>query len=507
MIALITSTSLIVSVLSGAPAIDKILPDPLPRGSSAQITGTGFVAGATTVTIDDVTQTVAFADATQVIFTVTGDAPLGPGTLTVTAGGESDTAAVVVVPPAPVIGTVTPDDALVLGQLATVQGEGLVTVASVELDGEDCIITEQAPHVLVFRVPFLPSLIGQATLTLTSPSGSDATSVDVVAPAPQIDAIAPNPAKASTLVTVRGTIVPLAPKVEIGAVTIPLLTAEDDKLVVYLPAAIEAGPHDLVVTAAAIRSDPAGPLFVQAADDLAPVVRAVYPARVAVGQAFWVIGDHLDGVTTALPGLDVPTCDRRSCRIGTSGLEPGLPFTAAVDGPHGASVFQAEIVDEEPDVAVVTRIEPSPAIRGESLAIYADNAVAVRSVIIGGQAQTIDFFDAEKVVVTVHEQTPLGSQTLFVASNVGSQPFAATVLDPLPQADPGPEAEPAVEATPEADASGEDDTSVVEKPKGGDDGCGCAGGPTSSPGVVLALAWLALMSLRARVSRRRGSSR
>ncbi|MFO0748622.1 MAG: IPT/TIG domain-containing protein [Myxococcota bacterium] len=475
MSAILACSSLVLSLFSGAPQIDKVTPEPLPQGASVQIEGSGFIAAGTTVTVGTTDQQVVFSDATHVIFTVLPATPLGAATLTVTAGGESATKAVEVVPPAPRIDSVTPTS-LTLGELATVQGASLDTVTQVELDGVECDISEQTAFVLVFRVPFDASLLGESLLSLTSASGADTATLSVVAPPPVIDSIAPNPSPASSLVTVRGTILLLAPEAELGGEVAPIVTAVPNELLVWLPPTLAPGPHDLVVTAGALASDLAGPLFVTPADEKAPVVRAVYPARVAAGASFWVIGDHLDQVTRALPGLTLATCDRHACRIATNGLAAGLPFNAAVDGPHGASVFKAELVDEVAAPVTVTRIEPSPAIRGQSLSIYGANVVAVRSVLLGGQAQTIDFFDAEKVVVTVHEQTPLGSQTLFLASNVGSDPFPVTVLDPLPNADASPESvEPGPDAPPESapETSGAE---VTEPTRKKDDGCGAGGG-------------------------------
>lgn len=510
MIALLTHASLVFGLLGQAPSIDRVEPAPLPRGASAQIVGAGFAAGGTAVAIDDVAQVVAFVDATHVIFTVASDAPLGAATLKVTVAGESATTAVEVVTPAPSIDDVSPEP-VVLGGLATVQGSALDTVTSVTLDGAPCEVTEHTAIVLVFRVPFDATLLGSSLLSVTSPSGTDAATVDVIAPPPVIDAITPNPARASTLVTVRGTILPLAPAVAVGGIEAPIVTAASDRLVIWLPPELAAGPHEVTVTAASLASAPAGPLFVQAADAKAPRVTAVYPARVAAGGTLWIIGEDLDGVTSVVPALSIVQCQRRACRLSTEGLEAGLPFTAAVDGPRGAAVFGVEVTGEAPEVATVARIEPSPAIRGQSLAIYGTRIVTVRSVILGGRAQTIDFFDAEKVVVTVDEDTPLGAQTLFLATNVGSEPFPATVLDPLPGveedaavevAEPGPEA--AAEAV--AEPIGAD----VEAPvKRADDGCGGGGrGEAGGLGGALALALVALAVARApdRVTCRRGPS-
>ena len=107
MIGLIVLTA---ACVTGAPAIEEIAPGTsLPIGALVEVTGTGFVQGQTAVAIGAVTQNVVFGDATHVRFTVAPVTPLGPSTLTITVGGESDTLAVEVIPPGPRIDTIDPE--------------------------------------------------------------------------------------------------------------------------------------------------------------------------------------------------------------------------------------------------------------------------------------------------------------------------------------------------------------------------------------------------------------
>jgi len=478
-------TPLVLALCTGAPTITDITPTPLPRGAQVEVSGAGFVPGDTTVSIGEVVQSVVAVDATHVRFAVATDTPLGPGTLTITAASEATSSDVVVVPPAPRITSVSPSPA-VLGALVTVQGTGLATVTTATLDDLPCTITNQVATLLELRVPFEPALLGPSIqLLLTSPSGRDGTTLAITPPVPTIDTLTPNPVHASALLTVRGSILVQAPTVRVGGVDAAIVEAHPNELVVWVPPTVALGAASVVVRAAGKDSLPVS-LVVQEADPLAPIVRAVYPSRVAAGGHAWVIGDHLDAIARALPvgTITLAPCERRVCRVATDGLAAGPPFVVALDGPHGAATFPAELVAEAPSPLSITRVEPSPARRGEPLSIYATHASAVQAVVIGGQVQTIDFFDEQHIVVTVHEQTPLGAETLFVTSNVGSEPFAVSVLDPVTSADAGPEVSP------------DDGAEVVEPTKKpADDGCAGGGG-----GLVVAA--LALASARRSPSRR-----
>ena len=53
-----------------APSIISVDQDPIPLGALVTVTGTDFVQGATTVTLNNVEQTVVFTQPNKVIFTV-----------------------------------------------------------------------------------------------------------------------------------------------------------------------------------------------------------------------------------------------------------------------------------------------------------------------------------------------------------------------------------------------------------------------------------------------------
>ncbi len=490
---MMTLVAVLGALAVGAPEIVEVVPAPLPLAATAEVSGSGFVAGATSVKIAEVAQRVILVEPERLRFLVALDTPLGPQTLTVTAQGESGgvvTSAVLVVPAVPQIQNVEPAT-LVLGGLGTVIGEGLATVTEVTLDGVVCEVSEQTDAVLVFAVPFQPELLGTVTLVLDSPSGEAHDEVVIAAPRPEIDALMPNPVRAGSLVTVRGRIAPIAPRVEIAAVEVPIVGVADGpsetvEITVWVPTTMAPRPYDVVVTSGGQSSLPAGPLQVDHPSAKAPEVSGIYPIRVAAGGAVWVAGQHLDGVEAAVGGLEVVSCEKRACRLTTAGLAIGQAVGALV-GDEGAGVVQLEVIDEAPVVPVITGVEPSPAIRGEALAIVGRDLAGVRSVVLGGVAQSIVFVDADRVEVTVGADTPLGAEPLFVSGNAGSEALLVTVLDPLPLAEGGPEV---VESGGEAEGA-EVGEEVIEGvgSGGGDEGC-AGGGAGSGSGLLVVIGGL-----------------
>lgn len=483
----------VASMLVGAPEIAQITPSPLPVGGTAELIGSGFVSP--TLKIGEVVQRVTVLEATSLRFIVADATPLGAQILTlITPDGEA-TLAVEVVPPAPKIERIEPAT-LVLGGIGNVIGSGLETVDEVLLDGLPCRISEAAEAVLAFEVPFAAELLGSAVLTVRSPSGSAADDVVVVAPPPEIDALTPNPVAAGSLVTIRGRIAALSTVVTIAAVEVPLVASvplEDgtQALSVWVPTTLAPKPYDVVVITAQTPSSPAGPLVVTPASIVAPEVTGVYPARVAKDGSVWVAGVNMERIARVVGADGGVVCDQRACRVSVAGLAPG-PHVLALEGPDGAAPFDVEVVDEAPVAPAITAVEPSPATRGALLTIRGTQLAGVRSVVLGGVAQSIGFVDVDRIEITVDEATPLGAEPMFVAGNTGSETFVVTVLDPLP-AEAGPEAaEPGAEIVEED--GGESGAEAEAAPKSDD---GCAGGG-------LGAAWMLAFARLVRRARRFG---
>ncbi|MCB9736323.1 MAG: IPT/TIG domain-containing protein [Deltaproteobacteria bacterium] len=486
------------TVLAAAPSISSTAPDPFAQGAVAEIVGADFVDGATSVAIGEVAQQVVHVEVDDVRIVVGADTPLGAQTLVVTTPSGSASTTVTVAPPAPRITRVTPDP-VVLGELATIQGEALAAIDEVTVGGVEAVVTEQTEALLVFEVPFDAALLGEQDLQVTSASGVAIRSVTVSPPIPTIDAISPNPARQGDLVEVRGRIVPVNVALTIGQASATVLEVENDRVLAWVGTDVGVGPHDVVVKVGTLTSTPEGPLYVEAADGALPRVEGVYPSNVSAGGTFWVVGSNLAGVTGATRGLTVVACQKAMCQLGTASAEVGTPLHAALTAPGGAAPFTVQVVDEALAAPVITGTSPSPAFRGQTLTITGQNLGTVRTVAIGGRTQSVTFFSGTQIDITVGATTPLGSETLFVAASSGSEPVAVTVLDPFPTEDTGGEADVAGGDTGGGgDVVAGDDT--ASGTKGGSDG-GCATGG-AGPGALGA--WLAACAAIALARRRRG---
>lgn len=481
----------------GVPTLSTFEPDPLPRGSTVTATGTGFLADHTQLAIGGVEQDVVFVDDTSLVFMVAMGTPEGDQPFEVVVDGESlasVTGQVTVVAPVPRM--LEAPSEVELGAVAAVRGEFFEAVSAVTLGGVACEITENTGFVLAFRVPTDPAILGSSPLRFASASGFSQRTITVSAPLPEVDALVPNPIAAGNLLTVKGRIVPVGVEVIMGPLPGTALTVlevrggagRSSEVVVFVPTSIGSGARQVIVRAAGRTAAPAGPLTVSPPNPEGPVVEAVYPSKVAAGGEVWVVGTGLEGVDTATHGLTlVAPCTRKLCRLSTAGQATSGQFSVALSGPKGAAIVALEVTDATPVVPVVSSVEPSPAIRGETLTISGERLDTVRSVVIGGVAQSIGFVDTDRVEVTVAATTSLGSEVLFVAGNAGSEPHNIIVLDPLPVADEGPEAvevADGVEVAPDTrdDTRDEDthdvsevaeDTRVTHAPE--DSGCGGGG--------------------------------
>jgi len=423
---------------------------------------------------------------------VHADTPLGAQLLEVTTPDGAASATAEAAPPAPKIVTVSPDP-LVLGTSATVLGEGLDRVTSATLGGVSLTITSQASTLLGLTLPLDPTLLGGQQLVLLSPSGPAGRAVQVAAPVPTIDAIAPNPARIGDLVTVRGAILPVNVSAKVGFADATVVLASPGEVTLHIPEDAEIGPQDIIVRVGAVSSAPEGPLYVQAGATDRPTAAGTYPINVAAGGAVWVVGTHLDTITGATHGLEVVACDKRACRLDTSAAPAGTPLDAALTGPSGAAVFKMQVTDEALVVPVITGITPSPARRGELLTVTGQSLQRTRAAVIGGRSQSISFFDTTTVAFVVHPETPLGAQALFIASNGGSEPFAITVLDPPAVADADPDADVA--------DGGDAGTPDAAPPKKTDDGCASGEATAPWPWLLGVAAAVALTSRRGRRAR------
>jgi hypothetical protein len=471
-----------------APTIQSLEPENLALTSTIQVAGTGFVEGQTTVTVGGKNQNVAYVDEVKVVFVVSLATELGTQPLVITTPHGQVEQDVEVVPAPPKLGQVTPDP-IVLGTLVNVQGSNLLTVEEVTMNDIACEVTAQTDQVIVFVAPLDSSLIGTTTLKVQGEFGYDVEQVMAGAPTPQIDQLAPNPIRAGDLLTIKGTILNWNVSAEVAGLQAPVVEVSEGQIIVQVPAQAQVGPRMVNVSVGATASEPAGPVHVTAPDTKRPSVTTVYPATVHPGGRVWLTGENLEDVDTIAHDLVLEICDKRQCAITTEGLPLGTSIVS-ISSPAGTDVFSLTV--EEPDTVVapaITELTPNPAFRGEELVIKGSDLFEVNAVIISGQPQSISFVDAEEIRVNVHEETPMGGETLFVSGASGSNALPVVVLAPFASPDTGSSADGE-----NGDALGGDNSppngDVGSNPHDGntaDSGCSLGAQKDSTPWPLLVL--------------------
>jgi len=449
-----------VAVVPAEPTLDSIEPDVLALGGTVQVMGTNFIVDQTTVSVGGQAQNVVFVEESKAVFVVSQATELGMQTLVLTTPYGQAQMDVEVVPSPPQLGQITPDP-IVLGKLVNVQGSDLSTVAEVTMGGLPCEITALTDNVLVFIAPLDGSLIGNSLLKISGEAGYDVQEVMGEAPTPIIDQMAPNPIRAGDLLTITGAILDWNTSAEVAGLEAPVVHVSPGKLIVQVPPGAPVGPKNVKVLVGATPSEPTGPLHITAADPERPRVTAVYPSSVSRGGRFWITGEYLDAIDDVAHGLQIESCDKRQCALSSEGLEVGS-ITLSVSSPAGTAVFGLNVEEEGAVEPSLLEAAPWPAFRGEELTITGTDLFEVSAVVISGQAQAIDFVDSTQVRVTVHEETPLGGETLFVAGSSGSNALSVIILESF---DP-----------PEPDAG------TVEG--GGDASSGGDAGPTADGGTA-----------------------
>ena len=402
----------------------------------------------------------------------------------------------------PSISSVTPEP-LILGELTTIKGSQLDDVTIVTLNNTPCEVTAQTTALLVIKVPFDGQLIGKVVLKVDGDTGYDVENVDVIAPQPDVDQIIPNPARLGDLVTLKGQIANWNVSTTIGGVHAPVIASTDGEVTVQVPETVMPGPRMVIVKVGIDGSEPTGPIHVQQADPARPVVTAVYPSKLVAGGTVWLTGTNLDSITTVSAGLTLmDTCESHVCGIASDNAGP-WNGPVAVSGPEGTDIFQLTIEEGELVSPVLNSVSPQPAFRGQTLTFTGENLFEVNAVVIGGQAQSIDFLDDNEIRITIHEDTPMGLEHAFVSGGAGSNLIPLTILAPFPQADPEPDTlDDIITDNDVADSTGKSDSAAVESdttPSPADDE-GCQTGGHSSTIWLLFVALFALSRTR-RISR------
>jgi hypothetical protein len=439
------------------------------------------------VLVGGVNQKVAFVSEGTLVFVVSIATELGLQPMVITTPVGQFEMEVEVVPPPPKLGQITPSP-IVLGGLVNIQGSHLEAVTEVTMGGLPCEVTAQTDAIIVFIAPLSHELIGTSQLMIASENGFDVDDVMAQAAPPVIDSMTPNPVRAGDLLTIHGAILNWNLSAEVAGLEAVVMEVEDGRMVVQVPANALVGPREVKVFVGATASDPAGPLHITAAEFERPNVISVIPSTVTEGGVFWLVGDALGDVDAVSQGLEILSCAQRQCAISSQGLPPGSA-NLSVSSPDGTDVFSLTVeADDAPVLPLITEVTPIPAFRGETITIRGSDLFEVNAVVISGQSHVIDYVSAEEVIVTVHPETAMGGESLFVAGHAGSTAYPVGILEHFGTGDEGDDAGG---DAPSSELSGPDVPTVT----GGTTGGCTAASPTTPLPWALTLMFLTLYGL------------
>jgi len=232
---------------------------PLAGGNTIRVFGTGFVPGATQVTIGGVAATqLTFASSTELFVTV----PAGPsGTVDVavtTPIGTGTLAGAYTYLPPPTITSVTPiKGSTTGGQLVTVTGANFSTDAVVTLGGAP-VASLSVPNNMTLTFSTPANVAGPADLVVATLGGrTTKTAAFTYFAPPTITTFTPAQGSAGTIVTITGTNFDpdvTGDAVTFGSLPAPIASSSSTQLVVTVPAGATNGKISVTTAGGSVMS-------------------------------------------------------------------------------------------------------------------------------------------------------------------------------------------------------------------------------------------------------------
>ena len=270
-------------------------------GTTITITGTNFIAGATTVKVGDIAATNVVATATS-ITAVTPAATAGAKVVqvTTTGGTASKSNAFTYVVFAPTILSVSPSSGSTLGGTQiTITGTNFTGATSVKVGGVAATSVVVVSATSITAVTPASTTIGAKTIVVTTPSGSttQAITFTYVVPAPTISSVTPSSGSTlgATTITIVGTNLTGATSVKIGGVSATNVVVSSATSMTAKTPASAAGLKDVTVTTAGGTATKTGAFTYVASPTITLVTPATGPT--SGGTAITITGTNLSGAT------------------------------------------------------------------------------------------------------------------------------------------------------------------------------------------------------------------
>jgi hypothetical protein len=464
--------------LTGVPFLAGMDPAAPVAGTTVEVLGGRFVAGATSVLLDGDPLLVSDVTPWRLNALIPDDLQGGDHNLTILTSGGSDLSTVLILAPPPVVSGVSPTVAL-LDSLVVVEGDHLEQATGVTIAGWEQELLSADPAAVVFRVVGETPL-GSGPLVVTTPSGTATSAISVLLPAPDVTQLSPNPAVPGGLLTITGHYLVNPTLVTVGGAGQTILSAENTSVTVLLDVELALGDHMVQVIADGGTCGPTGPLQIVEPPPEMPVIEELYPPNVSPGHEFLVLGKHLVTVHAATVngvGATLVEAGEKSVRLRVSDALSAGETTLVLSSSKGT--VQTGILLLEPGLPMqsLAGASPQPVEWGNALWLSGSGLESVWNVRIGHVDAEILSAENDLMQVLVSEDTVGGLQEVLVVGAGVSNGIEVLIALEDPPAD-------VVEPDPETDASesdadesgsdadgGEEDGMETGASGGGDGGC------------------------------------
>ncbi|MET4074790.1 IPT/TIG domain-containing protein [Hymenobacter sp. UYCo722] len=393
-----TSNGLAFTVTVPASTISSLSPASGPVGTSVVITGLNFT-GATAVSFNGTVATFTVNSGTQITATVPAGATTGSVVVTAP-GGTSNGVAFTVIPPAPVLSSLSPATGPV-GTSVTIAGTNLAGATSVSFNGTAATFTVNSGTQLTATVPAGAST---GSVTVTTPGGtSNGLAFTVAAPAPSLSSLSPATGPVGTSVVITGTGFTGATSVSFNGTAAAFTVNSATQLTATVPAGATTGN----VTVAAPGGTSNGLPF--AVLPPAPTLTNLSPSSGPLGTSVTLTGTSLTGTTSvsfngSSASFVVNSATQLTATV-PAGASTGLVTVTTPGGSSNGITFSVTA-----PVPVLSSLSPTSGPAGTSVTIIGTGLTGTTAVSFNGLAAPFAVVNAGTITATV----PAGATTGLV---------------------------------------------------------------------------------------------
>ena len=395
-----TSNGLVFAVTVPASTISSLSPTSGTVGTVVVITGSNFT-GTTAVSFNGAGATFNLNSATQLTATVPAGATSG-SVVVATPGGTSNGLAFTVIPPAPVLSSLSPTSGPV-GTSVLITGTSLTGATSVSVNGTTATFTVNSATQLTATVP-----TGATTgnTTVTTPGGtSNGLPFTVAAPAPSLSSLSPTSGTVGTLVVLTGTNFTGTTGVSFNGTAATFTVNSATQITAPVPLGATTGSVTVTTPGGTSNSLPFRVL------SPAPTLTNLSPSNGPIGTSVTITGTNLTGTTSvsfngSSASLVVNSTTQLTATV-PGGATTGLATATTPGGTSNGITFSVTA-----PVPTLSSLSPSSGPVGTNVTIIGTGLTGVTAVSFNGTAATFAVMNAGTITATVPAGATSGRVTL-----------------------------------------------------------------------------------------------